>query len=99
MSGYGQPGYGHPSPVPPYQPAPRRGMPWWGWALIAFGLLSVLSCVGVLGLVAYVGAKGPDTKVYSGNEVPARFVVSSSDTRSFAPGLTSQSFHSMHRRS
>jgi hypothetical protein len=33
-----------------------------------------LSCAGIIALVTYVGHKGPDTKAYAGNELPAKFV-------------------------
>lgn len=37
-------------------PAQRRGLPWWGWTLIAVGVATVIGFVAlpVLGLVAYV---------------------------------------------
>jgi hypothetical protein len=78
MTNYANP-YGQPYPhgaVPPGAPGqkPKRRIPWWGWALIILSGLTVLSCGGCLALVAYIGAKGPDTKVYTANEVPAKFV-------------------------
>ena len=54
-------------------PAPTRGVPWlWlvagGCALI--GLVGLVLLVGLF----YLGAKGPNTDVYAGNEVPGRFL-------------------------
>lgn len=64
--------YGPGAPLPP--PSPRRRRSGWFWALIIGGVVMLLSCAGLLGFIFYVGSVGPDTKVYVGNEVPARFV-------------------------
>lgn len=55
-------------------PPSKRGMPWWGWLIIVLVGGVVLFCAGGFAILIYVGAKGPDTKVYTGNEVPAKFV-------------------------
>lgn len=76
--------YNNPDPFPQYQqpataaaPPPATGLrrvPWWGWLLIALSAVGVLSCAGFCAFAAYVGSKGPDTKVYAGHEVPAKYV-------------------------
>jgi len=46
-----------PDPVSPYAPpaAPKKGMPAWGWILIAVGACAVLLCVGLTALVFLAG--------------------------------------------
>lgn len=55
------------------QPRARGGLPWWGCLLISGGVALMLMCGGFIAFVAYVGSVGPETKVYTGNEVPRRF--------------------------
>jgi hypothetical protein len=59
------------APFPP--PRPKRRIPVWGWVLIVIGGVVALSCGGFLTFAWYIGTVGPDTKVYTGNEVPKRF--------------------------
>lgn len=66
----------------------------WGWVLIVLGGLVVLSCAGMLGFVMYIGTVGPDTKVYTANEVPRRFVDVASGLGLLDPGERVQFFYS-----
>lgn len=75
---------GFPAPPPPGKV--RRGVPWWGWVLILGGGLLVLSCGGVLGWVVYIGAVGPETKVYTANEVPRKFLTTIEGLNLLEPG-------------
>jgi hypothetical protein len=95
MSQY-TPGYGPPPIVPPgpFPPQRKRGVPWWGWALIVIGVLGLLSCGGIVALLAYIGSEGPDTKVYAGNEVPAKFVQVARDLGLLDEGETVRFFYS-----
>lgn len=34
----------------------------------------MLSCLGCVGVIAWIGTYGPDTAVYAGNSVPQRFI-------------------------
>ncbi|MEX0655564.1 MAG: hypothetical protein WD534_14755 [Phycisphaeraceae bacterium] len=58
----------------PASPARRRGMPWWGWLLVGIGAVVFLPCLTCVGWIAYVGAVGPETSVYVGNQTPNRFI-------------------------
>ena len=64
----------------PYQPhggpPPRKsqGGSILKWLLLGVGIMIVLPCVGILGWIMYAAGFGPETSVYTGNEVPARFV-------------------------
>jgi hypothetical protein len=44
------------------------------WIAVGLGACILLPCCGFLGWAAYLGAYGPETSVYTGNEVPARFM-------------------------
>lgn len=103
MSAYGYnvppqipPGYPAASPPPPLPGAPRgrRRLPVWGWVLIVLGGLVLLSCAGGLAFVTYIGAVGPDTKVYTANEVPRKFVVVASGLGLLDPGERVTFFYS-----
>jgi hypothetical protein len=50
--------------------AARRGVPAWVWVV---GVVVVVVAAGVAAL-AYVGTAGPETRVYSGYEVPQRYM-------------------------
>ena len=54
-----------PTPTPPPGPQPRKGMPAWGWILIAVGALGVICCAGavVLGLFVNKAADAGDSDV------------------------------------
>ena len=74
--------------VPPQQaPAsPKRGVPWWGWLLIVVGAIVLLMCAGVIGFIGYVAAVAPDTKAYTGNEVPSKYMTVVRDLGLLEPG-------------
>lgn len=55
-------------------PPPRRGLPAWAWVLISLGIFVLLGCGGIFCWIAYIGTVGPETSVYTGSQVPARFV-------------------------
>jgi hypothetical protein len=82
-------------PVPPPPAPPRKkGLPGWAWALIAVGALFLLSCGGLLAFFVHVGSVGPDTKVYLGNEVPARFADTLRELNLLEPGEQIRYFYS-----
>lgn len=70
------PSPGGPWYPPPQQPPPpqKRRLPGWAWVLITLGALAVLTGAGTFGLLIYIGSVGPETHVYTGNQVPKRFV-------------------------
>jgi hypothetical protein len=72
----------------------RRGMPWWGWLILALVTLIVLPCFGCIGWVAYIGSVGPDTGVYTGNKVPAKFEQTVVDVGALGPDETILYFYS-----
>ncbi len=39
----------------------------------------MLSCLGCVGVLAWIGIYGPDTAVYAGNSVPQRFILTMRD--------------------
>ncbi len=49
------------------------GSRWWVWLVVVGGVIT-FSCAGCLGVFGWIGAKGPQTSVYTGNRVPERFV-------------------------
>jgi len=56
------------------------------WVLVGFGVLVLLPCCGLFGWLAYIGSYGPETSVYTGNEVPARFLDVMKDVGALEPG-------------
>jgi hypothetical protein len=90
----GQPPAGPAHGWPPAQPPRRKGLPWWAWALIAGGGLIFLTCVGGFAWLVHVGNVGPDTKVYAGNEVPARFMDTMKELKLIEPGEQIRYFYS-----
>jgi Bacterial PH domain len=81
-----------------YNPVPeqtkRKGMPWWGWLIIGVVVLVIMPCFGCIGWVAYIGAVGPETSVYTGNEVPQRFIDTATDVGALEPGEDIRFFYS-----
>ena len=71
------PSYPGPPASPGWQlappPPPRKAVSRWVWVVIVLGGLLLVACGGGFAFLTYVGAVGPDTKVYAGNEVPRRF--------------------------
>ena len=57
----------------PQQP-PKKGSNALWWILGGMGAMFLLCCGGGLGFVMYIGTVGPETSVYTGNNVPSRFV-------------------------
>lgn len=86
---------GHPQNQTWPEAQPRRGgMPWWGWTLLGTGLFIVVSCVGILSFLVYLGSVAPDTKVYAGNRVPARFAEIMRDVGALEDGERIDYFYS-----
>jgi hypothetical protein len=54
-------------------PGPRSGRVW-VWVLVAVGGVTMLLCGGVVAWVVYLAAYGPETSVYTGNQVPRRYI-------------------------
>jgi len=80
-------------PGPDYHP-PKRGMPWWGWLIVGFVVVVALPCFGCLGWLAYIGTVGPETSVYTGNNVPSRFIDTVKDVGALEPDETILYFYS-----
>jgi hypothetical protein len=62
--------------------------------LVVAGALAMLSCGGLLAFLVHVGSVGPDTKVYTGNEVPARFTDTLRELALLEPGEQIRYFYS-----
>lgn len=73
--------------------APRK-KPVWFWLLLGGGVLFVLPCGGCLGWVVYIGVVGPETSVYTGNEVPSRFIDTMKSVGALEDGETMLYFYS-----
>lgn len=90
-----QPPYGPPrDPFAQMHQPPRRGKPAWVWVLVGFGTIVFLCCGGFLGFAGYVGAVGPDTKVYVGNEFPKKFLDVVNELKLLDPGEQVKFFYS-----
>lgn len=66
-------------------PPPRRKRPAWVWVLLALAVFLGVSCVGCLGVVTWLGMKGPDMTVYAGHEVPADYIATMRDVGALEP--------------
>jgi hypothetical protein len=75
-------------------PSGKRGLPWWGWLLVIGGGVTILLCAGVIGLVSYIAAKGPETKAYTGTELPAKYLAVANDLSLLEPGEQIRFFYS-----
>lgn len=53
---------------------PERKSRTWLWILLSIVGILCLSCGGCLTWLIVLAANGPDTSVYAGNQVPAKFV-------------------------
>ena len=54
--------------------SPQRGSHAVWWFLGGVAAIALIGCAGILGVLMYVGMNGPDTSVYTGNRVPAKFL-------------------------
>jgi hypothetical protein len=72
---------------------PRRSSGLW-WLLGGCGTLVVLGCGGLLAFVIYLGTYGPETSVYTGNRIPARFIKTMESVGALDPGETILYFYS-----
>jgi len=79
---------------PPAPPPKKKRLPGWAWALIVVGGLVLLSCTGLVGFLIHVGSVGPETKVYTANEVPARFADTLRQLKLLEPGEQIRFFYS-----
>ncbi len=57
----------------PPQPTPRRSNTLL-WVLGIGGVLCFICCGGMIAVIAYIGVTSPETSVYTGNQVPSRFL-------------------------
>jgi len=74
---------------------PRRGAGrLWLWLLLGAGAFAMLVCGGALMAVVYVGVLGPETSVYTGNQVPKRYVDVMRDLGALDDGETILYFYS-----
>jgi hypothetical protein len=74
---------------------PRRGAGrLWLWLLLGAGAFAMLVCGGILLAVIYVGISGPETSVYTGNQVPKRYVDIMRDVGALERGETLLYFYS-----
>jgi len=64
------------------------------WIALAVGLCCVLPCGSGLAWVMYIGAVGPDTSVYTGNQVPKRYVETMKTVGALEPGENILYFYS-----
>ena len=94
MSNYTYTPYPNQPPTPGAGGRTKRAVPWWGWLLIISGITVVLMCAGIIGFVAYIAAKGPDTKAYTGNEVPSKYMTIVRDLQLLEPGEEIRFFYS-----
>lgn len=78
----------------PQVPEPKRGLQWWAWLLIIGAGVLFLSCTGILAFVIHIGSVGPETKIYAGNEVPARFTDTMKQLQVLEPGEQIRYFYS-----
>ena len=66
--------YAEPPQYGTMPPPPRRSSRMIWWVLGGFVAVTMLGCGGLIALIGYVGAYGPETSVYTGNQVPTRFL-------------------------
>lgn len=64
------------------------------WIAVGVGICVLLPCCGMLGWFVYIGTYGPETSVYTGNEVPARFMNVMRDVGALEDGETILYFYS-----
>ena len=66
----------------------------WVWILILLAVLFVLPCTGLLAVLAYIGAQGPETSVCAGNQVPAAYIDTMKEVGAIDEGETILYFYS-----
>ena len=71
-----------------------RGLPGWALALIIVGGLGVLVIVLLIAGLVWLGAVGPETRVYPGNQTPERFIESMEDLGLVGPHEKVRYFYS-----
>ncbi len=77
----------------PAQPARKgTGVLWWFLGLGA--LLCIVCCGGLIAGLAYIGVEGPETSVYTGNQVPARYVKTMREVGALDPNENIRYFYS-----
>jgi len=81
---------------PVYEPAVprRRGARLWLWILLGVGAFTVLLCGGAVLALVYAVARGPETSVYTGNQVPRRYVEAIREVGALNDGETILYFYS-----
>jgi hypothetical protein len=72
---------------------PQRSRALW-WLLSGCATVVILGCGGLVAAVAYLGTYGPDTSVYTGNRIPARFLRTMEDVGALESGETILYFYS-----
>lgn len=85
-----QPPFGKDAAYPP-QP---RGSRVWLWLLLGVGAFVALACSGGLAGLVYLGVYCPETSVYTGNQVPARFIATMKDVEALDEGENLLYFYS-----
>ncbi len=83
------------NPFAHHSPHPVRRNPNPIWWILGGGLfLGVLCCGGIIAALAYVGIAGPETSVYTGNQVPARFIQTAREVGALDADETVRFFYS-----
>lgn len=64
------------------------------WILGSVGICCVLCCGGAIAFVAYVGVVAPETSVYTGSQIPAKFTTTAKDVGALEDGESIEFFYS-----
>jgi len=72
----------------------RRGARLWLWILLGVGAFVALLCGGGIMALVFVVVRGPETSVYTGNQVPQRYVDVIRDVGALDDGETILYFYS-----
>jgi len=82
----------NPSQHVPASHASRSSPLWW---IAGAAAVAVLTCCGGIGVgLAYVGIVGPGTSVYTGNQVPSRFLTTAKEVGALEPDEKIRFFYS-----